>query len=114
MYKVIKAIFGSLFRWMFRVEVINKEALEYGGSMILMCNHLSGWDPVFLHAISKCKVYFIAKAELFKFAPFGALLRSFGAFPVVRGKGDMGALQNAFTLLGEGKTLGRFPGGTSN
>lgn len=112
MYKVLKAILRPIFFFLFNVKVINKEALDYEGGMIMMSNHVSGWDPVLLHMAARCKVRYMAKAELFKFKPFGWLLKAFGAFGVDRGRGDMGAMQQAFKIVREGGTLGIFPEGT--
>ena len=112
MYKVLKAILKPIFFFLLNVKVINKEALNYEGGMILMANHVSGWDPILLHMAARCKVRYMAKAELFKFKPLGWLIKAFGAFGVERGRGDMGAMQQAFKIVREGGTLGIFPEGT--
>lgn len=54
----------------------------------------------------------MAKAELFKFKPFGKLLSSIGAFPVNRGKGDISSIKTALTILRSGEVMAIFPEGT--
>ena len=54
----------------------------------------------------------MAKKELFKFKPFGALIRAFGAFPINRGAADSGAIKNAEEVVRSGKILLIFPEGT--
>jgi 1-acyl-sn-glycerol-3-phosphate acyltransferase len=41
------------------------------------------------------------------------VLRSLGAFPVERGRGDVGAFTEAESLVRDGQVLGIFPQGTS-
>ena len=54
----------------------------------------------------------MAKAELFKNPILRFLLKSVGAFPVSRGKGDIGSIKTVFNLLEQGKVVGIFPEGT--
>ena len=54
----------------------------------------------------------MAKAELFKNGLFRVVLGSAGVFAVDRGKGDMGAINKAQSLIKEGKILGIYPEGT--
>jgi 1-acyl-sn-glycerol-3-phosphate acyltransferase len=54
----------------------------------------------------------MAKEELFRFRPFGWLLRKFGNFPVARGKSDRRAVRFAIATLRHGLALGMFPEGT--
>ena len=54
----------------------------------------------------------MAKAELFKVPFLGWLVRKLGAFPVSRGRGDVGAVKHAIELLKGGRSVGMFPQGT--
>ena len=54
----------------------------------------------------------MAKEELFKNPLFAWLIRSLGAFPVARGKGDTGVLDTAVERLEKGHSLMIFPEGT--
>ena len=54
----------------------------------------------------------MAKEELFKNPVFALLIRTFGAFPVARGKGDTGVIDTAIEKLNSGKNLAIFPEGT--
>jgi len=57
-------------------------------------------------------IFFMGKAELFKFSLIDILFRNFGAFPVYRGEKDAWALRHARKVLDHGQTLGMFPEGT--
>ena len=53
----------------------------------------------------------MAKKELFKIPVLGAILRWAGAFPVSRGKGDIGAIKAALSALKAEKAFAIFPEG---
>ncbi len=111
-YKIIKAIVKPFFMFFCGVSKINREKFKYDAKMIVVSNHLSNWDPVFMHLAVKPKVRFMAKSELFKNPFLRAIIKFFGAFPVDRGHGDLNSVKNAFVLLKNGETLGIFPEGT--
>lgn len=111
-YSIFKALIKPFFFLLYGIRVYGKEHMDYEGSMILISNHWGNLDPIILGVCMKKKVYFMAKAELFKFRPFAAVIRALGAFPVVRGKNDLGALSAAAEVLEKGYTFGIFPEGT--
>ncbi len=97
----------------FRIEVTGTENMPDKGGCIIAANHLSFWDPVFIACfLNKRRICFLAKAELYKFAPVGCVLRNLGSVPVYRGTRDAGTLMLAIRHLREGNVLGIFPEGT--
>lgn len=97
----------------FRLEVIGEENIPGEGPVVLASNHISNWDPIIIGAaISKRRIYYMAKEELFKIPVLASIVRYLGAFPVKRGKGDRKALKWAFGILADNKLLGLFPEGT--
>lgn len=84
------------------------------GAAVICPNHTSLRDPGYL-AIAcgrKVKLRFMAKVELFRFKPLGALIRSLGAFPVKRGEADLNAIRMSQHILKDGGKLLVFPEGT--
>jgi 1-acyl-sn-glycerol-3-phosphate acyltransferase len=55
----------------------------------------------------------MAKAELFERRWMAGIMQALGAFPVERGRGDVGAFAHAERLLADGQVVGIFPQGTS-
>lgn len=103
-------------RWFFCTlmpfHVRNSERMPRSGGVILCSNHMSNTDPIRVAYSQKRQINFMAKAELFRFRPFGAVLRAIGAFPVERGKGDKNAINVAQEHLQSGDVLGIFIEGT--
>ena len=112
-YSFAKAIVKPIMYILFRVKYIGRENLPSEGGYIACANHRSLWDPIFIGiGEKKRKFSFMAKKELFKFKPFGAIIKSLGAFPVNRKSADIGAIKNAVDTVKGGKALLIFPEGT--
>ncbi len=95
----------------FNFKVYGTENIPSEGAFILAPNHKSNFDPLAVGSVCHRRLGIMSKAELFKFKPFGAILRKLGAFPIQRGKGDIGAIKAAFEILRGGNALLMFPQG---
>lgn len=111
-YRFARGLFRFLFVVFCRWEVEGLENIPVDGSLIVVANHVSYWDPIALGCALHRQVYFMAKKELFSYPLFGSVLKWLGAFPVNRGTPDRSALKRAFNLLRDGKIVGIFPEGT--
>jgi len=114
LYELLEKIgFRPLARRLYRVELRGTEHIPATGGVILVANHESLFDPWLLALATPRPVRYMAKSELWRYAPVGRALEAFGAFPVERGAGDATAISNAAELLRRGQVLGIFPQGTS-
>lgn len=105
----------GLFRFQFRImgwKVRGIENLPTDGSVIIVSNHVSLWDPILVACSVPRDVSYMAKEELFSIPLLGPILRRLGTFPVKRGQGDMSAIRNSLSILKLDKVLGLFPEGT--
>lgn len=98
-----------------RLQVTGAENLPEEGGVLLAANHISGYDTVFLPTAVFCHhpfqmVWAPAKEELFENRLIGAIYRSWGAFPVKRGR-DVRAGKHLGMLLQTEKVM-LFPEGT--
>lgn len=84
------------------------------GPAVICANHSNLMDPVILAVTfgHRHKLFFMAKAELFKIPVLGAMLKAVGAFPVHRGEADIGAIRTAMKHLKNGHKVMLFPEGT--
>lgn len=108
---IIRALIRFFLFFVFRIKVVGKENMPREGGVIVAINHRSNWDVVVAGAVSPRRLGYMAKAELFNNKLFGALIKALGAFPVHRGKGDIGAIKAALTRLRDGETVAMFPEG---
>lgn len=102
-------------RSMNRLKVVGAERIPSTGGVLLAANHISGYDTVFIPAVvlRQCPWQMLwapAKEELFRNPLLGAIFRSWGAFPVKRGR-DVRAGKQLGTLLQTEKVM-LFPEGT--
>lgn len=106
LYAVGRVVCKPLFKLIYRYKVINEQPLPQKGGCIIASNHLSYSDPVLLGlSQTKRRLYFMAKSELFRNKFFGWLIRTLGAFPVERGKGDNEAIKTGEDLIREGEIM---------
>lgn len=107
---IISFLFLRVF---FRVKIKGNEFIPGDGPLIICSNHISYLDPPLVGTLlTRKRVYFMAKEELFRIFLFRIVLLNLGAFPVKRYKPDRKAIQRSIQLLKDGKILGIFPEGT--
>lgn len=112
--RAVKRLVVPLVHVLFPYRIVGREHIPPAGSggLILCCNHISLIDPVWLLIGQRRHIFFMAKEEAFRKRFPAWLLRQIGVFPVSRGKGDTGALDEAEHILREGEIMGIFPEGT--
>ncbi|WP_330601101.1 lysophospholipid acyltransferase family protein [Caproicibacter fermentans] len=112
LYSFLRIFMPWFFRSLMPIRVRNAEKLPKDGKAILCCNHMSMTDPLRLAYSQKRQIYFMAKEELFHIKFLAPIIKSLGAFPVSRGKGDKTAIYTAKDILDTGRILGIFIEGT--
>ena len=110
-YWIIKIIFTPLMFLFFKPKVIGRKNKKIKGKLIVLCNHISLIDPVFIAYLMGRPVHFMAKTELFRNKAFAALITGLRAFPVNRGAGDLASIRHSMRILHDGEVLGIFPEG---
>lgn len=114
-------VVGAWLIWhvLYRFRVIGRKNLpekkEGAPGSVMICNHLSAMDIVFLEiaCLRWPRPVVMAKAELFEIHPIlSALFRSWGAVPISRGKGDIETVDKVVEAVKNGRDLLIFPEGT--
>ena len=111
-YSFARAVLIPIFLFFYNYRVTGRENVPEGGAYIACANHLSAIDPIFVGISLPHRMFFMAKAELFRTRLIGALMRGLGAYPIKRGEADIKSIKTSLKLLGDGKVLGLFPEGT--
>lgn len=112
MYSVIKFLLRLAFGTAYSLHYEGRENIPKGTVVIYASNHRTNADPPLVGAGARGKHSFMAKEELFHNKLFGWLIRSLGAFPVARGKGDTAVIDTSVERLKSGRNLMIFPEGT--
>lgn len=110
-YYLIWWICYFVFKILFRYQIFGKEHLPREGPYIIAANHLSFLDPVALGLVTRKKLNFLAREDLFDNRLFALLISSLGAIPLKREYQDIGALRQGIRILKKNKILVVFPEG---
>ena len=112
LYRILRPLAVLVNQICHPTKYIGKENIPKEGGYILCCNHQSNFDPVVLGSGVKRPIHYMGKEELFEGKALGWFLTNLNAFPVIRGKGDMRAVEYAEKVIKKGYILGIFPEGT--
>ena len=83
LYGLVKGIYYGLYN----VKVEGRENIPEKSGFIIASNHRTFADPPLIAVTAGCAKYsFVAKAELFRFPPFGWLIRKLGGVSGSKGK----------------------------
>ena len=107
-------IVGPIVRFIGNVHYhgLENEPDAGSGPYVMVCNHISNIDPLFLCAgKTRQQPHFMAKKELFKIPVLNKVLEALGAYPVDRGGADVSAIRKTIDMLNNGKCIGIFPQG---
>jgi 1-acyl-sn-glycerol-3-phosphate acyltransferase len=112
-------VIGPLMMTVFRPWVTGLENMPKTGPVIVVCNHLSFVDSVFLPLVIERQMAFLAKSDYFTGRGLkGFFIRFFmtsaGQLPIDRsgGKASEASLNSGLAVLAEGKVLAVYPEGT--
>lgn len=99
-----------------RLHIDGLEHVPRQGGVVLASNHLSMLDTLIIpYSINRAHgpgiVWAPAKEELFRLPIVGAILRSWGVFPIRRGRNDLRGIRRMLTHMRSGKMM-LFPEGT--
>ncbi len=111
-FRFMRFLSQSALAMYFGGRVFDMENVPKSGGVVLACNHQSFFDPLAATCAIHREGNFLARDTLFRNPLFGRLIRSVNAFPVKRGKGDLGAIKEVLRRLKNGKMVLIFPEGT--
>jgi len=85
------------------------ENVPRSGAALLLCNHISHFDPPYMGIRFPRHLHFMADKPLLKIPIFGKMLEWGYVFPIDRTKNDIGALKTALQRLKAGHVVAIFP-----
>jgi 1-acyl-sn-glycerol-3-phosphate acyltransferase len=119
-YWILKnGLLGPLLRTVFRPWVRGADNIPKSGAAIIVCNHVSFVDSVFLPLVLPRQMSFLAKSDYFTGKGIkGFFVKTFmtaaGQLPIDRtgGKASEASLNTGLRVISEGRLLGIYPEGT--
>jgi len=111
-YYIIKTLLWAIFKLYNRTKLHGKSLIPKESSFILVSNHISYLDPIYIGISIPRKLHFMAKKEAFQNPLFRWILIRLGAFPVDRNRLGMKTVKTAIQILADQKVLAIFPQGT--
>lgn len=113
MYKFFRFILSPLFKLWYNPKVINKEALNVKGPIIIAGNHKHVYDQCLTIISTKKIITYMAKKEYFE-GNLAWFFKAVHCIPVDRGNKEDNASEKALEVLKHGGAIGIFPEGTRN
>jgi len=110
-YQLMLLLLRRPIQHFFRLQPVNTEVIPRSGPAILLANHVTLFDPIWIYDVLKRPVYFVATEELFRGRLLGWLLRWFGAFPMRKAASDLKTMKNVIQVLLRGGLVGLYPEG---
>ncbi len=112
-YGFLKKVLNAFVQIILPYKLIGREKVQ-GGACVIVGNHYRIWDIVHMACVTRDRVHFIAKQELFKNKFIGYLCKVVEAIPVSRDGTDAKAVMAALRYLKNGEKIAMFPEGTRN
>lgn len=112
LYRIAVTLAKPILYLLFRIKIINRQALCFDGAAIVCANHKHWSDPIFLAIATKRPLHFMAKKSLFQSGFLSWLFHALGCIPVNRDGSDIASTKRAIKYLSQQEALGIFPQGT--
>lgn len=111
-YSIFRAIVVGVCRAYTRTTIIGTHNIPKDGAFLLAPIHRSNIDTPLAAAVTRRRMRFMGKDNIWKIRPIGWIVSALGAFPVTRGSADREALKRCIAVLQAGEPLVLFPEGT--
>ena len=109
--RLIKGLGRFYARAFHRLDVLSPCRLPPTGPAILVCNHISGLDPVLIQSVCPRLVVWMMAREYYDLPAMRWGFELIEAIPVERSGKDLAATRAALRALNRGRVLGVFPEG---
>jgi 1-acyl-sn-glycerol-3-phosphate acyltransferase len=110
-FKILRPLIWLTCRLLFRMRFIGVENIPTRGSCLIVPNHVTFVDPIWITIPFRRLIYYMAWDKPFEIPVLGSLMRAFGAFPLSLERIDPAAQRGARARLREGCALVIFPEG---
>ena len=110
-YRFLQLLATPFAHWVARLEVVGKENVPRTGPFILVANHQSILDPIFVQVVCPRPLHTLTKSTQFGGALMGWALPRLNAIPLRRYRIDPQAVRVLLRRLSQGEGVGIYPEG---
>lgn len=104
---LVRIVFGTTVR----IRVTGREHLPKSGPYLLICNHISHFDPGILAAVMWRQMSWVVALDMFAHPVGDFFFTSIDSIPVDRQESDRKAVREILRRLKQGRAVGIFPEG---
>ncbi|VVM05334.1 lysophospholipid acyltransferase family protein [Methylacidimicrobium tartarophylax] len=108
-FAISGAICHRVLRRSARISIEGLERIPKSGGCLLVCNHISHFDPILLGMESPRPIDYVADGKLFNDLVLSQILGALNVIPVDRNRQDPRAAKTAVGRLKQGRIVGLFP-----
>ena len=112
LYHFVRAVVVAFCRVFWRETVEGREHVPATGPFILSPVHRSNVDSPLVAIVTRRRLRYMGKQEMWKYRVSAAFFTAMGGFPVNRGAADREAIRRCLEVLEAGEPLVLFPEGT--
>ena len=112
-YNFICGLLRFLGKILYRIDITGQENIPDDGNVIIVANHKSFLDPVFMMiAVRDRRIIPVAKKELFDVPVLKGILKKLEVIPIDRANPGLSTIREILKQIKSGRILGIFPEGT--
>lgn len=93
------------------LELLGENPVPPRGPGIVVCNHVSGLDPLLIQSVTRRVIVWMMAREFYEISLLRPIFQLIEAIPVDRGGRDLAATRAAMRALRNGRIVGIFPEG---
>lgn len=114
LYRFIRTLLSPIMRLLYRVRAEGLESLPQEGPVIVVANHVSFMDSLWIPLVVPRRMFYLAKSDYFESWKTSWLFKALGMIPVKRAVKEKteAALQAGLEVLESKGVLGLYPEGT--
>lgn len=111
-YEIARNALSLMYLVLFRARAYHADRVPNSGPVLIAANHQSFLDPPLVgSSVRPRHTDYLARSGLFKFKPFGVLLKALNCVSIKEETGDMGAIKQVLARLAAGHAVLIFPEG---
>lgn len=111
-YRFVRAVAVVYSKLFHRLSVKGTENIPQDGGCVIIANHSSFLDPIFVASSFKRDIFFMGKSDLLKSKFMKWIFNLCHVIPINRGESDIAALRKTCDVVNGGNLTGIFPQGT--